>query len=130
MSKYGKIILKIIFITIIGGLLALLGRALYRLWKGIRGAQRLLYLFIRENYIILYRKLTIIKEDLNMSKIYTLIMMSIMAVVLVTVGIGYAVYDIRFLWLAGIGVFGMVECTRIFNSLLPKTIESEDEEDY
>ena len=38
MSKYGKIILRVIFVIIIGGLLALIGRAIYNLWKGIRGA--------------------------------------------------------------------------------------------
>lgn len=38
MSKYGKIILRVIFVVIIGGLLALIGRAIYNLWKGLRGA--------------------------------------------------------------------------------------------
>ena len=38
MSKYGKIILKVIFVTIIGGLLVLISRTIYNLWKGVRGA--------------------------------------------------------------------------------------------
>lgn len=38
MSKVAKIILRVIFVTIIAGLLAYLGRGLYCLWKRARGA--------------------------------------------------------------------------------------------
>ena len=63
-----------------------------------------------------------------MNKIFTMVMMGIMAISLTTIGIWHSFDDVRWLWLAGIGIVGIFETNRIFISLPQGEIEVERDE--
>ena len=63
-----------------------------------------------------------------MNKIFTMVMMGIMAISLTTIGIWHSFDDVRWLLLAGIGIVGIFETNRIFNSLPQGEIEVEEDE--
>jgi hypothetical protein len=63
------------------------------------------------------------------NKILTMLLMGIMGGTLITIGIWQVFENAVWLWVAGIGAFGLLEANKIFNKLQFGEIEVEGEEE-
>ena len=62
-----------------------------------------------------------------MKKISTVMLMTVMAGILITIGLWHVVENVMWLWVIGVGVVGLLEANRIFNKLQFGEIEVEED---
>lgn len=62
------------------------------------------------------------------NKILTMLLMGIMAGTLITIGIWQVFNNVVWLWVIGVGLFGLLEANKIFNGLQFGEIEVEEDE--